>query len=89
MPQVIHEGDTEDPETWEMRWGTYKNGNQNTWKYDTNTTATKGAFDPLGNLTLMGRGQRYGISLCRIVMVRQNCRKHIMMLIIILALIIT
>ena len=67
MPQVIHEGDAEDPETWEMRWGTYASGSKNTWKYDTNTTATKGTLDPLGNLTLNGRARRYGISLCRIV----------------------
>ena len=50
-----------------MRWGTYASGSKNTWKYDTNTTATKGTLDPLGNLTLNGRARRYGISLCRIV----------------------
>ncbi|MGL4518943.1 MAG: BT_3987 domain-containing protein [Phocaeicola sp.] len=61
-PQVIHEGDENDPITWEMRQGTYGSGNS--WNFNTNTTPITGSIDVQGAITLTGRGNRYGIDPC-------------------------
>ena len=68
-PQVIHEGDADDPETWQVHWGTYgTNGNATgidryIWKaypqYDSYNIS--GVVTPKNQFTLYGVGSRWSL----------------------------
>ena len=70
-PQVLHEGDAEDPETWELRWGTYGTTSSYPagdirrfiWKAYTNfdSYSLGGVVNPKGVFTLYGIGGRYSL----------------------------
>ena len=61
-PQIIHEGDTEDPINWEMRWGTYGKGDS--WSIKEDINSIRGIYQVNGNISLSGIGDRYGIDPC-------------------------
>lgn len=62
-PQVIHEGDAEDPETWEVHWGTYDGGDTSKWpaypQYD--SYYITGTCNHDGSLYFSGVGNRWGL----------------------------
>lgn len=63
LPQVIHEADATDPNTWHMAWGTY--GKINVWNFDlANTNSMNGMMYVNGAVTISGIGNRYGIDPC-------------------------
>ena len=64
VPQIIHKGDSEDGNTWEMRWGTYDGKNPQGWNFFDFDDSLPGIANPKGILKIQGRGQRYAIDPC-------------------------
>lgn len=63
-PQVIHEGDAADPDTWEVHWGTYAgNGVNCYWRaYPQYANyAIEGSVNLDGSFGLVGVGDRWGL----------------------------
>ena len=63
-PQVIHEGDAADPETWEVHWGTYAGSGANCyWRaYPQYANyAIEGSINLDGSFGLVGVGNRWGL----------------------------
>lgn len=63
VPQVIHKGDAEDGNTWEMRWGTFGKGPKD-WNFYDYDNSLSGIANPQGTMKIQGIARSYAIDPC-------------------------